>query len=715
VACGTLRTRLKGKGFCTRVLKIHTVGRRGYTILEMLLTLFLVGGLLFTLALNNRQFGRSTEGRGIANATLAELRAARAYAQQNQTNVALAFSPEGSHFFRRFQGEELLVEDRPINLVSQGAGVVLWPDLSSADPAEPVPPLIDVSKLDGLGYILFLADGRSFSNGPSLNGNSILMTCVSYEGTSSGDRVKVDSVRNPSVVKISPTGSVQLAEESPAELENLPDTEAQPPLAGVGEPPVTPTDSPVIDDVEFSPKRATDLENVGLGRSFIEIHPLEETGGQKEFPTLTISVKATSPSAEPLYLSAVVEGSSGDEGFFSNLQDVRMEWDGQHWLGSLSWKPPYEAFDGDEFKFELVVQDRYGNEVRAVEHAGLKLQAEILPDVRLLICTTNKKIYLTNAQGGEPRLITPDGTNETRPFWSADGTSFFALEPKGSTFKLIRYTADGEERREFTTLPNSLERVTIDPSGFYVGYVSNRKNVSLTPAAVPTPAPTPAVTPETEPVYELNAVHISGSNPPIVVEAEAASEFSWSTLEPGALHFDKKVLTYPEEPADPPYFVTNHEFTNLDGVTPSATRRASSVTYPPVAGGSFSPRNPSKFALVKKEDAQPDKLVIATLDVDGYLVSETDVFQGADIGDLSWSLDGKELLVVKDGELFTVDAASAASTKLLNAAGKSNFRLAPKNKTVYYVSGGALKSWTKGTETDVALGLPDVSSYALTD
>jgi type II secretory pathway pseudopilin PulG len=704
------------------------MGKRGYTIFEILITLVVSAGLILVLALNNSQFGRTTEGRGIANATLSELRAARSYAQQNQTNVALAFSPQGAHFFRRFQGQQTLVEERPINLVARGSGVVLWPDLTNADEGQKLPPGVDGSELDGLGYVLFTPDGRVFGNGPLLDGNTVLLTCVSYDGQITGDRVKVNQVRNARVLLLSPNGSVTLSKSSPTELENLPDSETVPTMAELGEPAEIPTAKPIITNIEFSPRRVRDSEPVGLGRSFIEIHPLEDAGGRKEFPTLNITVTADSPSGVPIFATGTVTEGDG-EGFFANIEEVELALDSEtgRRTGTLSWKPPYEAVGGNRFTFEVLVKDNFGNSTSVETHAGLALQAEILPDLRLLICTSDGQIFRTNSQGGERFDILQSGPIPQSVFWSPDGTMFYIL---GNSGKLTRYMSDGSLPTEMLTAPGGAVNYSVDPFGMYLAYTAEPTTVDLVPLITPTPAPSatpgPSVTPapvETDTSYKLQAVNLNNPTTPLVIEQKASANFSWSTEEPGALHFQRRTLEFLNGDTEPPEVVIHHDYTDLEGTEPTQIPRVDSPAFPAVSGGIFSPYKPEIFARIVKPETGNQKLVVMELDENGEKVWSEEVLTGSNLRDLSWSQNQTRLLIVRDNELvevaIDVDANSTSGpTSVMDAAGKSNFQLAPEANILFYLEGGALKSRIDDNVQDVSVLLPDgvqVVDYAVTD
>lgn len=690
----------------------------GFTLVEILVTISILGSLAFVLLINVYSGKERIEQRGVAETVLAELDAARTLAAEQQAVVAFAFNREDAQQLLIFAGEDRLQPLRTARVASGDSGCVLWaawPGLTAV--STPASGPLDLAPLKGKHYILFHPDGRIESDGPWQDDRLLLTTCARYTGKENDSGwLELTSVDSPKVIAIEKSGSITVLESTPAELAQLPLSSRS--LNG--------TDSyvsrssgdnpPEIVSVDVSPSDGRQGDTVGMGRSYVEIHPVLSGARVKRFGTMSLTVKAKDADGGPLFLNCTCTPSEGAPGSFANVDFVRMELDHGLWKGVLSWTPPPESQTGQTYDFTATVEDPGGLRSAVSDASKLSVKLKVLEDLRLVIETQEGVLYLCNMEGGESVRLTPEDAKESEPFWVADGTAIFCIARREGATQLVRYSADGADREVVVDLPQDVGSLRVDPFGFYLAYSGDARVVEV-------PDPGGGDNPPAEvTVYTVFARHTEWRG-----ESTKANEYSdgtvnWNPIQPGTLQFN--AWSFPSENQDINAF-QQAECVTLTGVE---AKVAATYTTPlfKLDGAAYNPKFPDKFAIVEKgtgskkdsEEKAKDKLYLYETQnnfrnrklrrlmlghklkgpLNPYLYLFGPYFGLGLTGSqdsLSWSNNGLHLAVAEDdpkGELLLVsfpsgnlDSEVKVEAAFKGLEHKSHFKPSPNGEQIYYI------------------------------
>jgi dipeptidyl aminopeptidase/acylaminoacyl peptidase len=117
----------------------------------------------------------------------------------------------------------------------------------------------------------------------------------------------------------------------------------------------------------------------------------------------------------------------------------------------------------------------------------LKLQRisepQLSPDGKLVVFTVQtvdldkntkpKQIYVVSPNGGVPRQITRDGTDNERPRWSPDSKQIFYVSNRDGSMQVWRMDADGNNSRQVSHIATEAGGITLSPDGKKIVFVSN--------------------------------------------------------------------------------------------------------------------------------------------------------------------------------------------------------------------------------------------------
>src|ERR1700693_1348983 len=103
---------------------------------------------------------------------------------------------------------------------------------------------------------------------------------------------------------------------------------------------------------------------------------------------------------------------------------------------------------------------------RISEHAlspDGKLIAFTVQTVDLDKNTKPKQIYVIPLEGGVPRQITHDGTDNERPRWSPDSKQLYFVSNRGGSEQIWAMDSDGRGARQITRLSTEAGGVLVSP------------------------------------------------------------------------------------------------------------------------------------------------------------------------------------------------------------------------------------------------------------
>ena len=102
-----------------------------------------------------------------------------------------------------------------------------------------------------------------------------------------------------------------------------------------------------------------------------------------------------------------------------------------------------------------------------------KLVAFTVQTVDLEKNSRPKQIYVIPLDGGVPRQITHDGTNNERPRWSPDSKQLYFVSNRGGSAQVWAMDPDGAKARQITRLSTEAGGILVSPDGKKIVFQSN--------------------------------------------------------------------------------------------------------------------------------------------------------------------------------------------------------------------------------------------------
>lgn len=655
----------------TKQLEVGNSSRRraplGFTLPEILVVLVLLSVLSFSLLLNVRASSDRLKSEGLAQALASELRAARALATRDQAEVLVALPATSGggvcRSFRIYVGEGRLRPLRTLGFDQEYDSYIIaatWPTAGEWETA----PSLDPARLAGLGEvnaILFRPDGTIRTNLPRLQGMVCLAVDHAVDMTSGeGTWGVLRATASPNTVVVTPSGVVRL-EKGLFGLEGALATSTTAPALLTLAPPSEEEDSvPVIESIAFSPKGSIAGDGSGLGKTYIEIHPLSGEGRAKEYGMATITAEASDAGGGPLTMQVKVQASAGSAGSLAADGPVRMEYLDGRWVGTVGWRPPADASPDVRYDFEVEIANAQGGKATAASDASVLPVLRTLNDFRLAIETSEQVVYLSNLDGGELVRITPPGLKEELPIWSGDGTKLYVLAQDATSYVFVRYNADGTEREVVSRFPPDATDFSIEPAGMYLKYLHGTSTVALNVLGKEGPATDELTT------YTLSALHISNGGHPVAIASGVAGGGTWLPNVKGLFQYTVATVEQEEGPAygddglpiegeTAMYDKVNLStyYNTLTGLGPSVG--SYTVEHPiDAVDASFNPYDPNYFTLRQpgKDDNPSSFALFRYKPEDRSWGVNTELAQGLSLAEpASWSANGEWLAyLVETGE-----------------------------------------------------------------
>lgn len=725
--------------------------------MEILVIVALFATLTFSLFLNVRGSSQRIKSEGLARALAEELRAARSLALEQQTSVLVAFPATSGggvcRSFRVYQGEDGLHPVRTLGFDHEYDSYIFagtWPAVSEWQTDS----TLEASRLAGLGdvnAVLFRADGSMLTNLPRLDGAVLLAVDNSLEFTSGeGLTGQLVATSNPNTVAIAPSGVIRLEKGLRGLSGSLARTEQAPSLLALLPVPVESSSGPSIRQVTFSPKGAAAAGATGLGKTYIEIHPVSGDTRAKEYGLASITAEATDPGGGPLTMQVTVSASVGEPGTLASDGPVRMEYLDDRWIGTVGWRPPANADPDVVYDFDVAITNARGQTVSATSDASVLPTLHTLNDFRLAVEASDHTIHLANLEGGELVRVTPADTWEELPVWSGDGTKLFVLAKDASSYVFVSYNADGTNREVVSRFPPDASGFEVDPAGMYLKYVHDMATSSYRVQGDTGPKNVDVLT------CTLSALHVSNGAHQVTIASGVDSGGVWIPNERGLFQYSVVDIGTEEGPK------FGDDGLPIDGETDTYDTVGSAVMYNKLSGlgpsvetyttlhpfdaaeASFNPSDPNYFTIrLPGGDGAPSKVTIyrfkpadKSWDANVDLATNLSLIEPA-----SWSANGKWLAyLVKTGEISTelrvqkvtippegapedAKATFTAPRSVSFPQGVSQPRPTPDGENVLYIDrrdGGVgaklMRLPTSGTggATQIGKELPGVESFAIT-
>src|SRR5262249_33438256 len=87
--------------------------------------------------------------------------------------------------------------------------------------------------------------------------------------------------------------------------------------------------------------------------------------------------------------------------------------------------------------------------------------------------TKPQQIYNVSVDGGAPRQITQDGTQNERPRWSPDARLIYFISNRGGSSQIWAMGPDGFQPRQITHLSTEASGLLVSPDGKRLVFLSN--------------------------------------------------------------------------------------------------------------------------------------------------------------------------------------------------------------------------------------------------
>ena len=705
---------------------LRNAGLGGYTVIEMILAVALLGILLGMTTVGMRTTVSKEGPRGLAYALASEMRSARAEAQKSGRYVAVCFPSDGktvpfsrSAVLRR--GDQRGDVWRTLNFDSEFQATIFagrWSDEPVASDSA-LPSAWDTSTRDEIA-IFFRPDGTAFSNDLRTRegGLPIVVASGFIGGSGSGAESTLTGASNPQTIWVSTSGTVRV---EPNTVPNgvLPVGESDVRVARLNLRNASES-SPEIRSAVLHPKPVDTEEGTGVAQSFVQIHPFQKDNEQLEYGLVTIEVEATDSDGGPLtyVLSAdVTRGGETDSGAFSvpDLKGkMRFVYDPkarQHrWKATVSWRPPPGAPVKTQYNLTLRVTDPEGNEAIASTETELLPKIVSLPPARIVMSTGEGRLYLTNLDGGSHTLITRNG-EEFVPFFSRDGSRVFSFRRLGEGSHELRSRASNgtTDFEPLATLTGDPRNVWIDPTSCYAVLLGESRTVEFPWATAilvsgggdddgpPVYRLNPGV--GRADMYSLFIVNLMTGRQLQVADNAEPGSFDWASNRNGFFRYREIIANAPRplpgglgsHPAPPGFHDESvTKFLAWDPFTAVGT----SLPIESAKDRRYNPANPDWYATVDGTD-----LVVRSHSTSVSLTVASGAFEANPYGERnpSWSANGQHLAYVhtaggvtrvKASRIFNDTGTALATpeqTYSSEQSGASLAQLDPEGEWIYYL------------------------------
>jgi type II secretory pathway pseudopilin PulG len=475
--------------------------KRGFTLLEVVFC-FLIASILLAMTAVSLRGSVSQEGsRGLAYALAEDLRATRAEAQGSGVMVAACFPNDGganpfSSSFVALKGEQRGTLARSYSYKGEFKGAIFVGSWPGGELQTTPLPRAWRSSTTGHAALFFRPDGTVFSNEiPLVDGRYPLVVGSAFRsgGASSTGLPTINAVSYPYTVSISRAGTVRVEARSVPGAKLAAATELPPTADPIHEAPGT-DGEPMIVSVSLLPDGTEGTEHTGVGRTYVQIHPLQRTGSRVEYGLATFKILAEDTDGGPLTYKLEASASQGSGGSFSQLgsssdttvSEGTMTYvdngsgDGL-WQTVISWRPPKGAPPTIVYDFELTVTDPDGNQAYLDSDADIFPSIATLTPPRVVMETSDGSLLMTNVDGTSMKDLTRGLAEEHDPFFSSDGTRLYCFSDSGGVVSVIMRNSDGTDRKVLRSFPYSEEfqEIKFDPFYTFAAYLTDSESTTV--------------------------------------------------------------------------------------------------------------------------------------------------------------------------------------------------------------------------------------------
>jgi uncharacterized protein YjdB len=113
-----------------------------------------------------------------------------------------------------------------------------------------------------------------------------------------------------------------------------------------------------------------------------------------------------------------------------------------------------------------------------LQDSASNIQAVLSPDRTRIAFSSNRSgtfdLYIMDADGGNPRRLTMDASNEGEPVWTPDGKQIIYTATRGTATQIAVIPAEGGESRQLTTTSGGNHSPSVAPDSRTIAFISAR-------------------------------------------------------------------------------------------------------------------------------------------------------------------------------------------------------------------------------------------------
>lgn len=457
--------------------------RRGFSIVEMMVSLTLMSLLLGVVAVNFHAPRARADSKGAAVVLASALRQARQQAVSQGRTVALAFATDNGALAHSSGFYQLVGETKPqvairTSFTSEYGGVSIFCGQYNGPTWTTSYPSTLSTENFSLGawlppypqdhMVAFLPNGLAVSDLPLGDGAYRLVVAKSF--SYSGSPATLSAAHEPRTVSIRPTGEVIEDNQVPGSTGiafqpgSVRDGAALPPVASAA------NSAPqlVTPYLKLNPDVNADM--------LAAVAPAGSTATVPPNGMLTFTIYAKDPDGDQLWCKWTGPGT------FSSEEGARMVWNEteKRWVGEWSWRVPKGAKADDTYNLTCTVYDNHGGVTSPVD-VGLTMPKPAIISGQSLLCAMLDGAYRWNWDGtGAQRIVRrEDVLNKaiTKARWSPD-FSAVAIVAENDVYLC---TPDGQNLQLLFSYPGPVDALCWDRDGLKIYVITQDRLHSLIP------------------------------------------------------------------------------------------------------------------------------------------------------------------------------------------------------------------------------------------
>ncbi|MBN9415408.1 hypothetical protein ABS71_09215 [bacterium SCN 62-11] len=457
--------------------------RRGFTIVEMMVSLTLMALLLGVVAVNFHGPRGRADSKGAAVVLASALRQARQQALSEGRTVAVAFASENGARAHSSGFYQLVGETKPqlasrTSFTREYGGVsVFCGQYDGLTWSTSYPSSLNTNGFD-LGawqapypqdhMVAFLPNGLAVSDLPLGGGAYRLVVAKSF--SYSGSPATLSAAEEPRTVSIRPSGEVLEDAAVPGS------TSVAYQVGGFRDGAALPA---ITSAANRNPELVTPYLKLNPDVNADMLAAVAPAGSTATVPPngmLTFTVYATDPDGDQLWCKWSGPGT------FSSQEGARMVWNEtqKRWVGEWSWKVPQGARADDTYSLACTVYDNHGGVTSPVD-VGLSMPKPAIISGQSLLCAMLDGAYRWNWDGtGAQRIVRrEDVLNKaiSKARWSPDFSSV-AIVAENDVYLC---TPEGQNLQLLYSYPDPVDALCWDRDGLKLYAITKDRLHSLIP------------------------------------------------------------------------------------------------------------------------------------------------------------------------------------------------------------------------------------------